>query len=197
MAEREADQTPVVDAYRLSDTAQCVMWCPWCQSRHVHGDGGGQRAAHCMVSPCGHYSLFHRTGYDLNVKGEIQSVDALYKMNGPFSDKINLDRRLVIDNGAYKLKSRPLAKTLFKRIFPSGRASTANGCWTYQGHGVRLSVLCTGEWNAVLSDGEHAEGRDMLDMLDHLFGIPPEVAVVRIIEAATGARIEPFPFCRR
>lgn len=50
---------PVVFAAYSRNRKNAILWCPWCDTWHVHGAGNGGRAAHCSVPD----SPFKATGY--------------------------------------------------------------------------------------------------------------------------------------
>jgi hypothetical protein len=59
--------------------------------------------------------------------------------------------------------------------------------------GMRVEVVSFGGglgWSVVYSDGEAFYGDGLISLASHLFGVPPGVAAVRILEAATGEQFD-------
>ena len=59
--------------------------------------------------------------------------------------------------------------------------------------GVSIVASCEfseGEWSAKWQSGREAVGREFLSLVSLLFGIPPGVAAVRILEACTNAQFD-------
>jgi hypothetical protein len=59
--------------------------------------------------------------------------------------------------------------------------------------GLSITACCEftdGEWFAAWESGREAAGREFLSLVSLLFGIPPGVAAVRILEACTSAKFD-------
>ena len=61
-----ADVPPILDAYDRPDGHGLAVWSMYCRKWHVHGHGGGDRAAHCHVED----SPYIKSGYVLRPIGK-------------------------------------------------------------------------------------------------------------------------------
>lgn len=50
---------PVLIAYERDESGNLAVWCPYCATWHLHGQGDGHRSAHCQ----NRRSPFIETGY--------------------------------------------------------------------------------------------------------------------------------------
>jgi hypothetical protein len=158
-----------------------AVFCPWCEALHLHGAGGGHRAAgeHCHPqrgSPLG--------GYVFSPARVARCEDDAIP-SAPLAGK----RRLATDlsNGRPAL-TRAVAQAIMRK-------EKAHGSLSGRIDGTRTQVIfCMEanrvevEWGAghVGSTELDRHGKSLIDLAAFLYGVTPGVATVRILEAATG-----------
>jgi hypothetical protein len=83
-----------------------------------------------------------------------------------------------------------LRRALFGAIFAT---STPRRIMARKMAGLSIVACCEfadAEWSAVWESGRKAAGNDFLSLVSLLFGIPPGVAAVRVLEACAGAKFD-------
>ncbi len=163
-----------------------AVWCPWCESLHMHGAGAGHRAAgeHCHPhrgSPLG--------GYELKPvrKGGCEG-DAIPK--APLAGKVLLAREL-------SQKQRSLVRAVASVILnqkkamdlPTGREIAGMRTWVRLETGIGGDAAAWSAYRKTVDEGS-ADGNDLVSLAAFLFGVTPGVAAVRILEATTGACLD-------
>ena len=89
-----------------------------------------------------------------------------------------------------ELSVTAIRRALFGAIFATG---APRRIMARQMAGVSIVASCEwseGEWSAKWQSGREAAGREFLTLIVLLFGIPPGVAAVRILEACTNAQFD-------
>ena len=154
-----------------------AAWCPWCETVHHHGQGGGHRAAHCAD---GTGSPLAATGYGLDVAGtgtnaEEAAPAALLLDAPPLANRLN-DHAVDLRNRlAAALLGMDGGTRLRDVCFDGTHVATANGAiwWVRTAEGKRVR-----------------DGYDLVSLAELLHGLPAGVISVRILEAVTGLRLD-------
>lgn len=174
---------PVLPAIKVTteegDAVQLVAWCPWCETMHWHGAAGGtgNRAPHCAedrTSPLG------RTGYDLEIVAEAYSEQAILP-HGLMVGKRRLHR--VLDGAAEALRAVVLRAVLDVKSVrgPVVQKRTDKG---------KTWLFGTDRWLIEPRFRRSIEGNGLLRLTAALYGVSPGIFAVRILEAATGDRLD-------
>jgi hypothetical protein len=157
-----------------------VVWCPWCESQHAHGDHEGHRAPHC--ADYSGRSPLACTGYEMNVVAET--------MRGSNARAFPSDRGFVFLRAFHRsigVSATSLRLALIGAIFAKKGRSSAT---VYKSADLR-AVVMGAQWNIRYgTDDSYVEGRDLLSLIAELFAIPGGVAAVRVLEATTGAELD-------
>jgi hypothetical protein len=167
------------------------VWCPWCEKSHYHGEGEGQRAAHC--SDHDGRSPLAATGYEMRVVQHARASDAAsrFPTGRGFVGKRRFWRSIGLSAAALRremiaaifAKSRKSCRDLAVFKIPDARG--APGARVEFGEfGGRLG------WSVVYSDGEASYGDHLASLISEMFGIPWGVATVHNIEASTGMEFD-------
>lgn len=154
------------------------VWCWWCETTHHHGSGGGNRGAHC----CDHdgRSPLASTGYELSVVGRETKGDPKFTFPGE-----RLAGRRPFWRSA-ELSANQMRKAVIEAIFakrPRGEIAE------FKLSDCRIVVSPWG-WNSRDADDRYEAGDNLLSLIPRVFDIPPGVAAVRVLEAATGAQLD-------
>ncbi|MEE1612066.1 hypothetical protein [Microvirga sp. CF3016] len=173
---------PKVSTVRIDEpdgTHSHAAWCPWCEDLHYHGMGAGNRAPHCYDRTG---SPFQTTGYDLDVTGAADRAEAAIP-SAPLAKRQPLRARLNAD--AARLLSL-VGSILIGQTRP-GSTMVKN-----LAHGKRRVVVWGRRWNLGRPEKFHpeSEGDNLLTLGAALNGISEGVVAVRLIETATGARLD-------
>jgi hypothetical protein len=166
------------------DAGSLAAWCPYCEGVHWHGAAGRgdaprteNRAPHCSD---GSGSLFAGIGYDLKVTGRVDdAAEIIPDAPGPQSGK-RLWHRVNAQAGAIR-------RAMLKAIVPR------SGWLKQAGAGWMVSTYPAGPkpaWELIGPSGSLKEGRDMITLAAAVYGLPPGIAALRLIEAATAARFD-------
>lgn len=156
-----------------------VCWCPWCEDAHWHGaaGGSGQRAPHCSDVSA---SPLKRTGYVLNVRGESTSERAVYP-EGLFVGRRRFHQ--VVDQAAGALRAVLLRFMLDLRTVRGPvlhRRRPEGSVW----------VLGPEHWRIEPHGRCAVEGQGFLRFAAALYGCPPGVAAVRLLEGVSFDRLD-------
>lgn len=156
-----------------------VVWCPWCESLHWHGTagGGGNRAAHCDDRAS---SPLRATGYDLDVVGKAVTSEAVLPAN-PMVKQDVLYRTL--EREAHALRQAVLKKVLYLRTASRDVISR------HLGNGW-LWVFGLSRWRIKSPDGATQDGEGLLRLFSELYGVPPGVVAVRLLEAVSAETLD-------
>lgn len=169
---------PTLPARRIvcaGKPSRTVLWCPWCEQEHWHGEVAGRenRAPHCLAdrrSPLG------RTGYDVEVVGRARSAAAVIPRR-----PLGFTGRLHEVAGAASggLRKTMLRHLLARRTIPAGSmvARTPAG---------RVQILEDGTWRIEPRQRRALAGRGLIALASALYGLSPGIAAVRLLEAVSG-----------
>lgn len=161
-----------------------AAWCPWCERIHYHGSqrqGAAPRieslAAHCDAEAA---SPFLDASYDLRVLGEMPDTSLLLpNASMPIGNGNGLHKRM-------KKREQDIRRPILAAILGQERANPEYEIKRLP-DGSSLTVGRAGAWWQVTSEGDTiTEGKGLAALASHLFGIPEEIAFIRMIEAATG-----------
>jgi hypothetical protein len=149
-----------------------VAWCPWCLETHSHGVGGGygHRVAHCFS---GTGSPFAASGYSLVAAGD--ATDAARLRPKAIFARADFAKRLARADLARRMLGALLNARVGIGLLALPRA--------------RLAVAGA-RWELTPAAAPPIEGSGLLDLLCQLFGVPPGVAAVRILEAVTRIKFD-------
>lgn len=176
-------RAPVFQAIEVrgerATNSNLVVWCPWCETLHWHGaaGGGGNRAAHCADGPA---SPLRATGYDLDVVGRAVTSDAVLPAN-PMVKQDQLYATL--EREAPSLRQAVLKKVL------GLRSASRDVISRHLGNGW-LWVFGLSRWRIKSPDGATQDGEGLLRLFSELYGVPPGVVAVRLLEAVSAERLD-------
>ncbi|MEA1835179.1 hypothetical protein U8607_24130 [Methylobacterium durans] len=169
--------------------ARAVTWCPYCEKIHYHGPVSGHRVAHCTAEG----SPYAATGYDLDLQGEASAAVAVV----PVAIYANR-RRLgdVLERAAPTLRAvflgrlfgRSKAKPRFEKRIGRARLSVSGGTWALDPDGFPTDgeLITQRPWV-----DRTLRGRGLVDLLVTLYGVPPGIVVMRLLQAVLGERFDP------
>lgn len=183
---RDEHSTPVLRTLRIPESGcqgeTTVAWCPYCETLHHHGRGGGYRAAHCELPG----APFQATGYYLDIQGG-EAAGESPAPDAPYVGRKRL--RDALEAAATGLRSSLLRATLGGRIGQSFDKRVG---------GARINV-CGHSWS-IDRDAFLAEccpfprpvrsGQDFIGLFVALYGVDTGIVGLRLIEAVSGASFD-------
>jgi hypothetical protein len=158
---------------------QLAGWCPWCEAVHRHGaeGGGGNRAPHCAED---RNSPFGQTGYDLDIIGDAPSEEAVIP-SGLMVGHRQLHR--VLDQSAELFRAVLLRLVLDVKTVRGSvlqKRMRQGSVWVFPGN----------RWVVEPHGRQATEGLGFSRLAALLYGVPPGIAAVRFLEAASGDRLD-------
>lgn len=172
-------------------------FCPWCEGFHYHAVNGAGAAQRTEILPANcdgaSGSPFIESGYTIAVSGESAQATKIHpgaiRAGAQFGQRPPLWLRLA--NASNRLRLVLLAAILGREL----------GNNRYQQvpmtDGDRLNLYAHGEYWLIsrqLSASDEPEillqGRGPVSLAAHLYGIPEDVAFIRILEAITDASLD-------
>lgn len=161
-----------------------LAWCPWCETEHQHGDAGRgaanrieRRGAACNPHA---FSPLARRGYALSVRSNNRPP--------PVTPMTRLGEQLW-------RRAERFAQTLrFCMLFMLAEPILGGPDQDLEPNVLEWSIArigeFEGEWSFLTAEGKLAAGSDLLTLAARLYNVTEGVAGVRMIEAATGARLD-------
>jgi len=165
------------------------VWCPWCEENHSHGEGEGQRGAHC--ADYDGRSPLHATGYEMGVIQRVRASGDLPRF--PAGRGFVGERRFW--RSIADFAARPLQKALIEAI--AGK-KMRGGKVMFKirrlggdpGARVEISYCWSLGWSVVYTDGEASCGSDLASLISKLFAISPGVIFVRVLEPVLNVKLD-------
>ncbi|MFH6786749.1 hypothetical protein [Methylobacterium sp. MA0201] len=158
-------------------------WCDWCEDIHSHGPAAGHRCDHCGRAD----SPYRRFGYTLAPAGEAASPEAARPARIFTAARASFARHL--DTIAPAMRNaylRPLLGQNLERRFGTARVAVRGDLWWIDPD----AFLDEGGAKAGARLRRTIFGHDAASLLAALYGLALGVVAVRILEAATGLKLD-------
>lgn len=173
-------ELPVLPAYACRGA--WWVWCPWCAALHCHGAGPGHRTAHCREAD----SPYRQSGYVLKLTGPVRSLTAARPGRAPLHGFLDKNRSVLPALRLSLLMAwMPKGELDKSEILPGpGRFMALVNEDSPSGRFINVDLdACT--WTVIgtaYRSNLSRKGRGLHTLAEVLFGVPADIAALRIAE---------------